>query len=131
MIFDETNRAIYLQIADLICDEILNGKYEEESRLPSVREMAATVEVNSNTVMRSFDRLASQNMIYNKRGIGFFVSVGARQRILDEKLQNLLSNQFPSLFALLKQLKVTPERLREVYQKWLDDEVRPYMPGTE
>lgn len=131
MIFDETNRAIYLQIADLICDEILNGKYEEESRLPSVREMAATVEVNSNTVMRSYDRLAAQNMIYNKRGIGFFVSVGARQRILDEKLQNLLSNQFPSLFALLKQLKVTPERLREVYQKWLDDEVRPYMPGTE
>lgn len=129
MIFDETNLAIYLQIADLICDEILNGKYEEESRLPSVREMAATVEVNSNTVMRSYDRLASQNMIYNKRGIGFFVSVGARQRILDEKLQNLLSNQFPSLFALLKQLKVTPERLREVYQKWLDDEVRPYMPG--
>ena len=61
------SKAIYLQIADRICDEILLGQFGEEERIPSVREYAAIVEVNANTVMRSFDYLQSQNIIYNKR----------------------------------------------------------------
>ena len=60
------SKAIYLQIADRICDEILLGQFGEEERIPSVREYAAIVEVNANTVMRSFDYLQSQNIIYNK-----------------------------------------------------------------
>ena len=64
-------KAIYLQIADRICDEILLGQYKEEERIPSVREYAAIVEVNANTAMRSFDYLQSQEVIYNKRGIGY------------------------------------------------------------
>ena len=51
------SKAIYLQIADRICDEVLLGQYREEERIPSVREYAAVVEVNANTVMRSYDRL--------------------------------------------------------------------------
>ena len=69
------SKAIYLQIADRICDEILLGQYPEEERIPSVREYAAIVEVNANTVMRSFDYLQVQNIIYNKRGIGYFVAL--------------------------------------------------------
>ena len=59
------SKAIYLQIADRICDEILLGQFAEEERIPSVREYATIVEVNANTVMRSFDYLQSQNIIYN------------------------------------------------------------------
>ena len=66
------SKAIYLQIADRICDEVLLGQYREEERIPSVREYAAVVEVNANTVMRSYDYLQSQEVIYNKRGIGYF-----------------------------------------------------------
>ena len=76
------SKAIYLQIADRICDEILLGQFAEEERIPSVREYATVVEVNANTVMRSFDYLQSQNIIYNKRGIGYFVSAGAKDRII-------------------------------------------------
>lgn len=68
------SRAIYLQIADRICDDILLGQYEEEGRISSVREYASIVEVNANTVMRSYEYLQSQEVIYNKRGIGFFDS---------------------------------------------------------
>lgn len=63
------SRAIYLQIADRICDDILLGQYEEEWRIPSVREYASIVEVNANTVMRSYEYLQSQEVIYNKRGM--------------------------------------------------------------
>ena len=72
------SKPIYLQIADRICDEILQGQYKEEERIPSVREYAATVEVNANTVVRSFDYLQNQEIIYNKRGLGYFVSQGSK-----------------------------------------------------
>ncbi len=63
------SKSIYLQIADRICDEILQGQYMEEERIPSVREYAATVEVNANTVVRTYDYLQGQEIIYNKRGL--------------------------------------------------------------
>ena len=69
------SRAIYLQIADRICDDILLGQYEEEGRIPSVREYASIVEVNANTVMRSYEYLQSQEVIYNK-GTDSFVAKG-------------------------------------------------------
>ncbi len=80
MIFEENNKAIYLQIADRICDDIMQGKYDSDNRIPSVREYAASVEVNANTVMRSYERLTSRNLIFNKRGIGFFVSPDAKEK---------------------------------------------------
>ena len=52
------SKSIYLQIADRICDEILQGQYTEEERIPSVREYAATVEVNANTVVRTYDSVS-------------------------------------------------------------------------
>lgn len=90
------SKAIYLQIADRICDEVLLGQYQEEERIPSVREYAAVVEVNANTVMRSYDYLQTQGVIYNKRGIGYFVSVGARKLILS--LRKVFSEGGSGLF---------------------------------
>lgn len=76
------SKSIYLQIADRICDEILQGQYTEEERILSVREYAATVEVNANTVVRTYDYLQGQEIIYNKRGIGYFVSAGLKTGLL-------------------------------------------------
>ena len=75
MTFKE-NKPIYLQIADRIMDEILQEVYEEEGRILSVREYAGIVEVNANTVGRTYDYLQTQGIIYNKRGLGYFVATG-------------------------------------------------------
>ena len=88
------SKAIYLQIADRICDEVLLGQYREEERIPSVREYAAVVEVNANTVMRSYDYLQSQEVIYNKRGIGYFVASGARALILSLRKEYFLKEMY-------------------------------------
>ena len=71
------SRPIYLQIADKICGEILTGKFAENERIPSVREYASGLEVNANTVVRSYDFLQNKDIIFNKRGIGYFVAEGA------------------------------------------------------
>lgn len=121
MIFDENTKAIYLQIADRICDGIIDGTFSEGDRLPSVREFAADAEVNANTVMRSYERLAGQGLIYNKRGIGFFVSPGARLKIIRERGEELTGTQLQSMFRLLMHLGVTPDMLRDEYQKFINE----------
>ena len=84
-----TNQSIFIQIAERICDRVLSGNYKADSRIPSVRELAVEMEVNPNTVMRSFERLQANDIIYNKRGIGYFVASDAEQ-----KIREMRHNQF-------------------------------------
>lgn len=113
------SKAIYLQIADRICDEILLGQYSEEARIPSVREYAAVVEVNANTAMRSFDYLQSQGVIYNKRGIGYFVAAGARELILSLRRETFLKDELDQVFRQLYTLGVTDEELSGMYREFM------------
>ncbi len=121
MIFEENNKAIYLQIADRISDDILQGKYDSDSRIPSVREYAASVEVNANTVMRSYERLTAKGLIFNKRGIGFFVSPDAKEKIIEEKSEDLMKRQLPPLFKLMNHLGISPDDLKKEYQNYLTE----------
>jgi len=113
------SKPIYLQIADRICDEILQGKYKEEERIPSVREYAVTVEVNANTVVRSFDYLQGQDIIYNKRGLGYFVSQGGRERILELRKEVFLKEELPELFRQLKTLDISIKDIEKMYKEYL------------
>ena len=72
--FQENNKAIYLQIAERVHDDVLSGALCPGRRLPSVREYAAAVQVNPNTVMRTYELLARDGIITNRRGIGFFLT---------------------------------------------------------
>ena len=112
------SKSIYLQIADRICDEILQGQYQEEERIPSVREYAATVEVNANTVVRSFDYLQGQDIIYNKRGLGYFVSPGGRERILELRKEVFLRDELPAFFRQLKMLDISLSDVEKMYQDY-------------
>lgn len=120
MIFQENNKAIYIQIADRIADQILQRDYPPGSRLPSVRDLAADMQVNANTVMRSFERLSLQGLIFNRRGIGFFVSDDAADRILASRGEDLLSNRLQDIFELLSRLGITPDQLAYRYRTYLE-----------
>lgn len=111
------SKPIYLQIADRICDEILQGQYKEEERIPSVREYAATVEVNANTVVRSFDYLQGQDIIYNKRGLGYFVAPGGRERILALRKEVFLRDDLPEFFRQLDTLGIPLAEIEKMYQE--------------
>jgi len=113
------SKPIYLQIADRICDEILQGQYKEEERIPSVREYAATVEVNANTVVRSFDYLQGQDIIYNKRGLGYFVALEGRERILELRKEVFLKEELPELFRQLKTLDISIKDIEKMYKDYL------------
>lgn len=112
------SKAIYLQIADRICDEIIFGQYSEEERIPSVREYASIVEVNSNTAMRSFDYLQSQNIIYNKRGIGYFVSSGAKKLIISLRKKRFMEDDLEWFFHQIYTLNISIEEIGEMYREF-------------
>lgn len=118
MNFKESN-AIYLQISDRICGEILLMQYREEERIPSVREYAAIVEVNANTVMRSYDYLQSQNIIYNKRGIGYFVTSGAIKLILSLRRDTFLKEELDYFFHQLYTLDIPMKEIDVMYREFM------------
>ena len=109
------NKAIYLQIAERICDLIMLGEYKEEERIPSVREYAAIVEVNFNTVMRSFDHLQASGIIFNKRGIGYFVAVGACAKIHALRKAYFLQNEINDFFKQLYMLDIPIDEIVDMY----------------
>ena len=119
MLFEENNKAIYIQISDRICDEIINGTYPPESRLPSVREYASDMQVNANTVMRSFDYLQVQNIIYNKRGIGYFVALGAKELIHSLRKEIFLKEELEYFFRQLYTLDIPMKEIETMYREFI------------
>ena len=105
------NKAIYLQIVDRLCDDILLGKYQEEDRIPSVREYSASVEVNVNTAVRSYDHLQNQGIIFTKRGLGYFVSPGVKSVIEEMRREEFLNEKLPELLQSMKTLNISIDEL--------------------
>ena len=91
------DQPIFLQIADSVCDRILSGELNGEDRIPSVREFGADIGVNPNTVMRTYEKLTADGIIYNKRGIGYFVAPDARDQILDVQRKEFLEKDVPAI----------------------------------
>lgn len=106
-------KPIYLQIADQLCERIVAGEWKEDERIPSVRDVAAELAVNPNTVMRTFDHLQGAEIIYNRRGVGYFVSPKAQNRILKLNRQSFIEDELPYFFQRMKMLGIT---LQEVEQ---------------
>lgn len=112
-------QSIYLQIADYICEQLLLGKWPVNERIPSVRDLAATMEVNPNTVMRAYDFLQQKNIIYNKRGIGYFADEQAHTLIIAYRKERFLESELPELFRTLYLLDISMEELQQRYKTFV------------
>ncbi|WP_258097447.1 GntR family transcriptional regulator [Marinoscillum pacificum] len=112
------NQAIYLQIAELFFENILSQKWLPGDRIPSVREMAVTVEVNPNTVMRTFTYLQDKGIIYNKRGIGYFVADDGFELTKALKKDDFVSQELPELFKAMDLLNVSLDDLKTYYETY-------------
>ena len=105
-----------MQIVDNICSEIISDKYPEEQRIPSVREYGSALEVNANTVARSYDYLQGCNVIFNKRGIGYFVCKGAAEQIRNIKKADFMEHALPEFFKEIDMLGISIEEVADFYR---------------
>jgi DNA-binding transcriptional regulator YhcF (GntR family) len=112
------NQAIYLQIADHFCENILLKKWNAGDRIPSVREMAVNIEVNPNTVMRTFNYLQEQGIIFNKRGIGYFVSEDGFQKTKALRKENFVKQELPNFFKEMELLNLSMDDIKTYYREY-------------
>lgn len=107
-----SDRAIFLQMADRLCDEILIGTYAEGDRIPSVRDYAVSLEVNTNTAVKTYEYLSREGVIFNKRGIGYFVAEGAKEKIMVERRLDFFNRTLPEIF---RQMTLLGLQVNEVH----------------
>ena len=110
----KSTKGIFQQIADNLCQQILEGKLAPGERVPSVRDLAVEFEVNRNTLLRTYSILQDAGVIDNKRGVGFFVSENALELILDTDKQAFFKNQLPEFIQKVKVLKLKSKDLTDL-----------------
>jgi GntR family transcriptional regulator len=106
MEFNNT-QPIYLQIADYVCDQVQLNTWKPDEKIPSVRELAVLLEVNPNTVARSYEHLQNQDIIYTKRGMGYFTQANAAKNILKARREQFLKEELPQVFKKMQLLGIT------------------------
>lgn len=102
---------IYVQIAERLADEILAKRYRADERVPGVREYSVLLEVNVNTTVKAYDLLAMRGIIYNKRGMGYFVSADAERLIRYTRRHDFFSEFVPEVRRRMRLLGISIEEL--------------------
>ncbi|WP_161888996.1 GntR family transcriptional regulator [Pontibacter russatus] len=106
------NQAIYLQIANRFFENILKKKWDSGDKIPSIRDMAVEFEVNPNTTMRTFNYLQDKGIIYNKRGIGYFLADDGFERTIAIKREQFLEEDLPVFFKTMQLLGIKLDDLK-------------------
>ncbi len=102
-----SNKPIYQQIVDFCFSRILQGDWIGETRVPSVRELAMEMAVNSHTVLKSYEYLQAQGIIYPKRGLGFFLAADARDRVMELRREEFYTTTLRELFSSMDDLGIS------------------------
>ena len=110
-----SEKAIFVKIAEQLCDDILAGLHQEGDRIPSIRELAAEYEVNTNTVLRAFDILQRDDILLQQRGIGMLVAKGAKRKIRAARKKEFLTKELPDF---LRRLDLLDLDIEDVVVAW-------------
>ena len=102
----KSTQTIYRQIENWVFEQILSGAWKPGDRAKSVRELAVAFEVNPNTVMRSYERLQNQEIITNKRGIGYFVNEDAPEKIHTIRKKEFMEEEVPEFLKNMRLLNI-------------------------
>jgi GntR family transcriptional regulator len=112
------SQSIYLQIADYVCEKILLEEWKAKEKIPSVRELAMMLEVNPNTVMRTYEFMQQQDIIFNQRGIGYFVADNAIKNVRLYRKNEFFEKELPVIFRSMYLLNIDMEELRTNFEKY-------------
>lgn len=118
MIEFKDNQAIYLQIADHFVENILQEKWKSGEKIPSIRDTAVEFEVNPNTTLRTFSYLQDKGIIFNKRGLGYFIADDGYEKTRALKKEQFIEEELPALFRSMELLGISFSDLKNYYAKF-------------
>ncbi len=115
------NPAIYIQIAEYVCEQILLKKWKLGDKIISIRDLAVTMEVNPNTVQRAYDFLQQRDIITNKRGIGYFIEDDAMERILNFRREQFMENELPVFMRNIYLLNIDFKEIKSSFDQFVKE----------
>lgn len=113
----DESRPIFVQIAEQIENDIISGQMAEEAQVPSTNEFAAFYRINPATALKGVSRLVDEGILYKKRGIGMFVSTGARSRLVTKRTTQFRAEYVQPLIEEAAKLGITSEQLADMIRK--------------
>jgi len=110
-------KSIYIQIKEMIENDILRDILLEEERVPSTNELAKLYSINPATAAKGVNLLVDEGILYKKRGIGMFVAAGARKKITAKRKKNFYNDYVRNLLAEADSLGITKRELIEMIEQ--------------
>ncbi|MDE7423800.1 MAG: GntR family transcriptional regulator [Lachnospiraceae bacterium] len=118
IIIDETSIVpIFIQVAEWLKEEILQGNIPEGNQVPSVNQIAATSFINPATIQKGFGLLVEEGILYKKRGIGMFVKTGAKGRIYENAKEHFVKETLQQTWQQARKLEMTKEDVIELLKE--------------
>lgn len=111
------NQPIYWQLCERTIDRILEGSLAESDPLPSVRHVAAELQINPITVSKAYQLLVDEDIVEKRRGLGMFVKIGAREQLLESEREKFRTQIWPDILARIERLEINPASLLESIKK--------------
>ena len=124
-------QAIYMQIADYVCENILLKKWPPGDKIISIRDLAVLMEVNPNTVQRAYDFLQQKEIILNRRGVGYFVEGDAEKTIKEYRKDIFFEAELPGVFKNMFLLGVSMKEFQTRYKKFVERKYKTTVNETE
>jgi len=107
----DEGKPIFLQIAEQIENDIIDGTLAEESQVPSTNEFAAFHRINPATAGKGVNLLVDEGVLYKKRGIGMFVATGAREQLKTKRRTQFVDDFVRPLLTEAEKLGIDPQTL--------------------
>lgn len=117
MIHFDDDRPIFIQIAEMLQDAILSGVYPEESQIPSITEFAVSCKINPATALKGINLLVDEGLLYKKRGLGMFVSPGAREQLRARRQESFYLDYIIPLLKEAARLGLGPKELQTMLER--------------
>ena len=116
----DSSRPIYLQIIERVQMDIITGRYQPGDKLPSVRDLAQEAAVNPNTMQKALSELERSGLIYSQRTSGRFITED--KELIHQMQKELAAAEVSAFVAHMKQLGITPEEIRQLLAKTMEEE---------
>lgn len=113
----ESEKPIYLQLAEAIEDDILKGIFEEETQIISTTEISLNFKINPATAGKGINLLVDEGILYKKRGVGMFVSKGAKEKILKKRKEDFFESYIISLLDEASKINITKEEIIKMIER--------------
>lgn len=113
----DDSKPIFIQIAERIEDDILEGTLPEESQVPSTNQFASFYQINPATAAKGVNLLVDQGILYKKRGIGMFVASNAREQVVKKRQEQFYEQYIVAMIREAKKLGMTAEQLMDMIRR--------------